>query len=432
MSYVTVLVLLTTILLGATAGLLGCYAVLRGRALVGDVLAHAALPGICLAFLLVGERRLDVLLAGAFAAGLVAILVLGILRGIVRTKEDAALGIVLTVFFGLGIVLLSVIQRLPSGGERAGLSHYLFGQAAAISQADLLLILTVGTVAAVTVALLYKELLVVSFDPTFAQVQGWPVSVVDLVLFGLVAVVTMIGLPVVGVVLMAALLIIPAAAARFWTDRLGPMLIWAATFGALSGALGTGISAGWLPLGDFAGQTRLPTGPTIILIGTAVFVVSMFLAPRKGLLWRTMRLVRLRVKTAEEHLLRELYECIEGALPENPPVPLGRLKERLRWSGPGLWGVIRLAAWRGLVAGEGTAIRLTPVGLQKARHVVRAHRLWELFLIEQAGIAADHVHRDADQMEHVLRPDYLTELEKELALGQPLAQPGDALPSSPH
>ncbi|MCS7237826.1 MAG: metal ABC transporter permease [Thermoguttaceae bacterium] len=432
MSYVTVLVLLTTMLLGATSGLLGCFAVLRGRALLGDVLAHAALPGICLAFLLVRERHLGALLGGAIVAGLFAILVLGLLRRFVRTKEDAALGIVLTVFFGLGIVLLSVIQRLPAGGERAGLSHYLFGQAAAVSQADLFLISGVGVVAGLTVFLLYKELLVVSFDPGFAGVQGWPVAAVDLLLFSLIAVVTMIGLPVVGVVLMAALLIIPPAAARFWTDRLGQMLVLAAAFGALAGAAGTIFSAGFLSPGRTGSHAGLPTGPMIILTGTVIFLASMLCAPQKGLLWRAVRLIGLRVRTAEEHLLRELYECIEAGLPDAAPVAIVTLKERLRWSGAGLWTVIGLAAMRGFVRAEDGQLRLTPKGFEKARQVVRAHRLWELFLIEQAGIAPDHVHRDADQMEHLLRPEVVTELEEKLQTARRMAEDAKKLPASPH
>lgn len=434
MTYTTFLVLATTSLLGAIAGVLGCFAVLRGRALVGDVLAHAALPGVCLAFLVIGGRELAALLMGALVAGLAAMALITLIRGHLPTKDDAALGIVLSVFFGLGVVLLSFIQKWPELGERAGLNHFLFGQAAGVGRSDLLLVLTLSVVAVAAVVLLFKELLLACFDPTFARIQGWPVNVIDALLFGLIAVVTVLGLPVVGVVLMAALLIIPPAAARFWTDRLQPMLVSAGVFGALSGILGTASSAGWIPIFSLHvdEELRLPTGPMIILYATALFLISMFFAPKKGLISRSARLVALRFRTGLEHLLREMYEITEGQLPHIVPVPFEELRERLRWSSTLLSAVCRFAAWRGWVRTEDGRIVLLPAGLVEARRVVRAHRLWELFLVEKAGIAPDHVHRDADEMEHFLPPDYLAELEKQLALPEDPRKTDQVLPSSPH
>jgi manganese/zinc/iron transport system permease protein len=433
MDNINILVFLTTSLLGMTAGLLGVFAVLRGRALVGDVLAHAALPGICLAFLLVGRRDMIAFLVGALVVAVLAVIVMNLVRRLVRTKEDAALGIVLSVFFGLGIVLLSVIQKLPTGGAKAGLATYLFGQAAAVGRSDLYVILAMAVLAGSVVLLMYKELLVVTFDPTFARVQGWPVATIDLLLMTLVALVTIIGLPAVGVVLMAALLIIPPAAARFWTDRMGRMVLVAAGIGATSAILGTAISAGWIPLGVETGRGHgLPTGPMIILSGTSIFLISMIFAPEKGLVPRLARHWAFRFRTAREHLLRELYEHVEPFLPEITPVTVVELRRSLKWGV--VLGAICLweAGRRGWIRIEGGQVRLLPAGLAEARRVVRAHRLWELFLVDQVGIPADHVHRDADQMEHLLPPEYLAQLEEGLSPRLEVSGRPSELPPSLH
>jgi manganese/zinc/iron transport system permease protein len=432
MSYVTLLVLATTSVLGATAGVLGCYCVLRGRALVGDVLAHAALPGICLAFLVVGRRDLLAFVVGAFLAALAAVSTMVLVRRYLRTKDDAILGIVLSVFFGLGIVLLSLIQKLPTGGAKAGLEVYLFGQAAAISRSDLHVILAVGILVGIAVLLLYKEILLVTFDPAFARVQGWPVSTIDLVLMSLVATVTIIGLPAVGVVLMAALLIIPPAAARFWTDRLGRMLLLAAIFGAGAGILGTASSAGWIPTlrSGPAGEPGLPTGPMIILSGTLFFVISLAFAPEKGLVPRAVRLLGLRLRTAREHLLRMLYEATEPIFPRVRPVSFQEIRGQLGWGWLFAQLLVLEASWRGWVRKENGDLTLLPAGWKEAARVVRAHRLWELYLVEQAGIAPDHVHRDADEMEHLLPPQYVAQLEEKLI--ERLPPEADRVPASPH
>ncbi len=434
MSYVTLLVLATTSLLGATAGVLGCFCVLRGRALVGDVLAHAALPGICLAFLVVGRRDLGAFVVGAFLAALVAVTSMALLRRYLRTKEDAILGIVLSVFFGLGIVLLSLIQKLPTGGAKAGLEVYLFGQAASISRSDLFVILAVGALVATTIFLLYKELVLVTFDPSFARVQGWPVGWIDLVLMSLVATVTIIGLPAVGVVLMAALLIIPPAAARFWTDRLGRMVALAAIFGAGAGILGTAISAGWIPIlrsGEVQ-ETGLPAGPMIILSSTLFFLVSLTFAPRKGLVSRVVRLLGLRLRTAREHLLRTLYEAAEPTFAEVRPVSFEEIRRQLGWARLFAQFVLLEARWRNWVQKENGHLILLPAGRKEAVRVVQAHRLWELYLVEQAGIAPDHVHRDADEMEHLLPPDYVARLAEKLRVAERLPPEADRIPASPH
>jgi manganese/zinc/iron transport system permease protein len=275
-NYNLLLVLTGVSLLGASAGLIGCFAVLRRRSLTGDALAHAALPGLCVAFLLVGSRNMPAMLLGALVVGLLGVTVIAALRRYTRIKEDAAIGMVLSVFFGAGVVLSQIIQRLP-GGSKAGLDSYIFGKTAGMSSEDVYWITGLSLLTLIAVVLLYKEFKLISFDSDFAQSQGWPVFRLDLMLMGLIALAVVVGLPAVGVLMIAALLIVPAAAARFWTDRLGHMLWIAALIGIIAGVVGTSISAT---------LDRMPTGPSIILSATVMFLVSMLFAPKRGLLFR--------------------------------------------------------------------------------------------------------------------------------------------------
>jgi manganese/zinc/iron transport system permease protein len=284
LSYNEQIVLVGVSLLGAAAGVIGCFAVLRKRALTGDALAHAALPGLALAFLFTGQRSLPVLLVGAAATGVCGIAIMAWLRQATRLKQDAALGIVLSVFTGVGTVLMSIVQRLPSG-SRSGLDAFIFGKTAGMIFEDVVLIAALAGLTLLVVTLCYKEFKLVAFDADFAQVQGWPAFRLDFLLMLLVVIAVVIGLPAVGVLLMAALLVIPGAAARFWTDRLSIMLVLAGAFGVAAGVIGTLITI-W--------RVRVPTGPAIILVASAIFVASLLLAPRRGILARAWRQARLR------------------------------------------------------------------------------------------------------------------------------------------
>jgi len=452
----TQLVMLGTSLLGAVAGIVGSFAVLRRRALVGDLLAHAALPGLCMAFLVVNYRPLaerwfgasptgaggwqfTAMLAGAFATGLLGVALVTLVCRWTRTKEDAAIGIVLSTFFGAGVVLSSLIQNLPTAASKAGLQTYIYGQAAGMTREDVWFITVVAGACLVLVTLLYKEFKVFSFDPGFAQAQGWPTLALDLTMMGTLALVTVVGLPTVGVVLMAAMLIIPAAAARFWTDRLGRMVVVSGLIGAGSGIGGTLISAGTLesllgfdPLAFGHNTRNLPTGPVIVLCSTALFVVSLLFAPRRGAVARLLRTLSVRRRIARENLLRSLYELSEPRLPDLTEIALAQLIEDRAWSERAVRRLARRGAAAGLVELTATGARLTPAGRQRAEKLVRTHRLWELFLISGADIAPDHVDRDADSIEHFLTPEIVRELEAQLAAKGRLPRAAGAVPVSPH
>lgn len=273
-------VALGSAVLGLVSGALGAYAVLRRQSLVGDAISHAALPGVALAFIITQSKAPLVLMIGAGLAGWLATLVVLRITSSTRVKTDSALGIVLSVFFGFGLVLLSFIQRHVPNAAQAGLEKFLFGQAATLLMSDVVTMAAVGGIALAVMALFWKEFKLASFDPAFGASLGFPIRLLDVLLTTLLVVAIVIGLQTVGVVLMSAMVVAPAAAARQWTDRLGTMIGLSALFGALAGVSGAAISS-LVP--------RLPTGPTIVLCISAVVVVSLLFAPNRGLVWARFR-----------------------------------------------------------------------------------------------------------------------------------------------
>ena len=411
-------VMIGTALLGGMAGVVGSFAVLRGRALVGDMLAHAALPGVCLAFLITGNRQLLGLSIGALLSGLLAVGIVTVIVRWTRTKEDAAIGIVLSTFFGLGVVLLSIIQKPSTSGNKAGLGSYLFGEPGGMLNSDLLVLAVVAATVFTLVALFYKEFEIVCFDTDFARTQGWPTLWLDLAMMGMLAVVTVVGLPIVGVILMAAMIILPAATARFWTNRLAVLLVVSCALGAAAGLLGTHFGRGY------------PAGASIVLTASSLFVISLLFAPQRGVVSRLWSEYRLRRRVAEEHLLRALFELSESQHPAVPAIGLQSLRDYRYW-----WSLDRLlerAREEELIDWSANEVQLTPLGLRRAAQITKAHRLWELYLVRHADIAPDHVDRDADDVEHLLPESLVAKLEQELAAEGRLPTVMAEVPHSPH
>ena len=317
--YNTLVVVLGTTLLGIAAGTIGTFLLMRKRALMGDVLSHAMLPGIGLAYIgmvaLGGDGKfLPGLLAGATLFGLLGVGGVLALRGMTRLKEDAALGIVLSVFFGLGIAILGVIQKMPTGSA-AGLESFIYGKTASMIGRDTQMILIIAGVVILLCVAGFKSLAMLCFDQEYAAAGGAPVLLLDVMLMCLVLAVTVVGLQAVGLMLIIALLIIPPAAARFWTHRLPPMVILAAVFGAISGWLGSSLSA---TLND------LPAGAVIVVVGSTIFVISMFFGSTRGVTWRLMHQFQLRRAVAYQHLLRAMYEWYEAHFGDDPDVGVPR------------------------------------------------------------------------------------------------------------
>jgi manganese/zinc/iron transport system permease protein len=340
--------------LGAVSGSLGSFAVLRKQSLLGDAISHAALPGIALAFLLTGSKASLVLVLGAAVAGWIATLIVMRIVGTTRVKEDAALGIVLSVFFGLGLVLLTYIQKQPDAGQ-AGLDRFLFGQAATLLWRDVVLIAGLGALALLVAGLFWKEFKLLAFDPDFGASQGFPMRAVDVLLTSVLVISIVIGLQTVGVVLMSAMVVAPAAAARQWTDRMGVMVIVAGAFGAAAGVSGAVVSS--------LGQ-HVPTGPTIVLSLTVLVVVSIFFAPNRGLVWESVRQARNRRQLHTGAVLADLYALAR----QHPGREHGHPTAAIEAMHPGARHELDQLAAQGYArqsaAGEWT---LTPAGSAEAR-----------------------------------------------------------------
>ena len=282
--YTLMVVTIGAALLGAVSGSLGTYAVLRRQSLLGDAISHAALPGIAIAFLLTGSKAPLILVLGAAIAGwLGTLLIMSVVR-LTRIKYDSALGIVLSTFFGFGLVLHTLIQRTGNANQ-AGLDTFLFGQAATILTRDILTIGVLGGIAIVITFIFWKELKLLVFDEGFAASLGFPIRALDILLTSLLVIAIVLGLQAVGAVLMSAMLVAPAVAARQWTDKFSVMMFLAACFGALAGVSGTIISST---------ASRIPTGPTIVLCATVVVGFSIAFASNRGLLWDWLQQQRNR------------------------------------------------------------------------------------------------------------------------------------------
>lgn len=402
-----------TLLLGVAAGALGSFAFLRGRSLMGDALAHAALPGVCAAFIAAEALRargvgadsksLPLLLLGASVTGMIAAASVSIVTRYSRLKEDVAQAIALSVFFGMGVVLLSWIQR-SGAASQSGLDKFLFGQTSSLVGFDVWVIGGVAVVLCALCVVFFKELKLLCFDAGFGEGLGFSMARLDTLLLVMIVGAVVIGLQAVGVVLISALLITPPAAARFWTDRLDVMVILSALLGGISGVLGSILSA--VPF-----LSGLPTGPSIVLAATFVFVISVVFAPRRGVLSRARAAWRTRARIKRENALRALYEAQEKRGDARSPVPVSQIP---RMSGAVL-GELKSA---GLVAqsgaGENAGVTLTPGGLEVAHELVRRHRLWQMFLMYESAFDSPHAAREADNVEHFLPPESVAQLETRL------------------
>jgi len=421
-SYNTAVVLLGCALLGVAAGTVGTFALLRGRALVADAVGHAALPGVAVAALIVATvggdpRALPPLLAGAAVAGLLGVAAVQALARTKRIREDAAIAVVLSAFYAAGVALMSWLQTLP-GAAQAGLSKFILGQAAAMRAEDATIGAAVAALCLVLVLVAFQRLRAVAFDADFARVQGLRTDRTDLLLLGLIVLVCVSGLQAVGLILVVALLVLPAATARLVTHRLPRMLAIAAATGGVAGASGAWLSAI---------RPEVPTGAAVVLVAAAFFTLALLLAPDRGLVARGVTLTRRRLDADTEHFLRAAWEAQEaaGAGPGTAGdrwAPLPAVAAARGWS---TGKARRLAIWlalRGLVARAEGHVHLTPAGATAARRAVRAHRAVEHHLLAAGAADIASADRLADLVEHGLPPEMAARL---------LPEPS-SLPASPH
>jgi manganese/zinc/iron transport system permease protein len=397
-------VVLGSVLLTASSAIVGTFTFLNKRSLIGDAIAHAVLPGICLGFIVAGTKNPLVLIIGAFITGWLSLIVVDYISRKTRIKEDTAIGLVLSVFFGIGILMLTVIQK-SGNASQSGLDHFLFGKAAALVGSDLYAFVIVAIILLVVVYVMFKEFALMAFDKAYAKSIGYPVRTLELILTSLIVLAVVIGIQAVGVVLMAAILITPAAAARFWTDKITVMILLASAFGAFSGLSGAYIS--------FIAPA-MPTGPWIVIVISTIAFISFFLAPKRGVVYRLIRQKNIHQTINNENVLKVLYQLGEENKNFFIPRHLDEIIRRRKYEKPTLQTILRRLLSHGYVEQTGSLWNLSDEGKNKAQRVVKIHRLWELYLTTYMKIAPDHVHEDAETIEHLLTPELEAELEKQL------------------
>ncbi len=271
MSYTLLLVLFGAVLLGITSGMLGTFALLRQQSLLGDAISHAALPGIVVMFLCTYSKNPWILLCGGAIAGMIGVICMNYVHTHTKLKKDAILGIILSVFFGLGLVLMTVAQKIPVASQ-AVLNKFLFGNVATLLFQDVCLIALISCSIFCVLILFWKECTAYIFDPIFVQVTGFNQKIIEIIITSLLVLAIVIGLQIVGVVLMSTMLIAPAAAARQWTCQMFSMVLLAGFFGGISAAIGVGISSV---------IDHMPTGPAIVVVASVIVFFSVTCAPKR-------------------------------------------------------------------------------------------------------------------------------------------------------
>ena len=404
------LALAGALLVGLNCGLLGGYVVVRRMALVGDMLSHAVLPGIVLGFLWAQTKDPVAILIGALLAGAAATGVSSLLARTTRLKPDAIQGLVLASFYGVGICLLGLVQNLPTGAK-SGLDKFLFGQAAGLSGSDVMMMAVATGLSLVLVGWLYHDLLALSFHRGFGQTLGLKMGLLHGVIMLLTAFAIIVAMQAVGVVLVSAMLIIPAATAYLLTDRMHRLLGLSAVLGMAAAGLGA--------FGSFLGN-NLPTGPLMVLAGALFFAGAFLFSPRHGWVTRVLRQHRRRARAERENTLKAMHRVLEdhglAGVSVREGVTLVELsaqrRESVSESGERVRDLVR--AGLATVSQDGHILFFTPAGEQRARAIVRNHRLWELYLTHAASFSPDHVHDQAEEIEHVLGEETVRQLSRRL------------------
>lgn len=393
------------LLLGLSSGVLGCFALFKKYSLMGDAVAHAALPGICLAYMLYGSKSIGIFMIGASLAGLLGALCIGQISTYTKIKPDTAMAIILTGFFGIGIVLLTKISQSGSANQ-SGLDAFLFGKAASLVGTDVQVISLVALVLVTVTFLLFKELKLLCFDPQFGKGLGLPMGPLNTLLMLMIVLAVVIGLQAVGVVLMAAMLIIPSVAARYWTEKLNRMVILSGAFGALSGILGTIFSAL---------TPNLPTGPVIVLAATTMFLFSLLLAPERGLVAKGLRHLKIRKKVVLENILQSLYDLSEKDYLADKPWQDGYTPQELQQLRPqnsqAFYGGLSKLNRLGLIRSSGSRWTLTEKGHQEAYSITLNYRLYEMLLMNQAQFSSLPINQETGNIQDQIGDEVLQQLQ---------------------
>ena len=399
----------TSVLVGVTCGVLGCFVVLRRMALIGDALSHAILPGVVIAFLLTNNTGIMGLLFGALLAGLTTAVLINVVSHGSRTKEDSAIGIVFTAFFALGLILISNLPR----GTHFDLKCFVFGIPEAVSRDDLVLMVIIAVVVIGIIATLYHPMKLISFDPVVATAMGLPVMAFHYLLMGMISATVVAGLKTTGVILVVAMVIPPASAAYQLTNRFWQMLVLAGFFGGLSAMLGM----------ILAFTINAPSGPSMVLVATLIFALSMLFSPTHGYVFDKLRKRRIRRHIEGEDILKAVHRIQHSG----EEATRQRISDRAGLTLKRLGSLLKELARQKLIQGQDNVTSLTDSGHRRAVELVRAHRLWESYLVDEANLDPENIHLHAEQLEHA--HDLADEVDR--TLGHPRHDPhGSEIPES--
>lgn len=398
--------LIASSLVGLMCGILGCFIVLRNMSLIGDALSHAVLPGIFFAFLLVGYSTIG-FFVGSTIAGLITAVAISWIQQNVQTKNDAAIGIIFTAMFSLGIMGISWLNQ--SEGVHLDLKDFLFGNVLGISNEDIFLTLGITVYTIICVVVFYRQLFITTFQPTIAETMGISAKTIHYFLMLLLSFAIVASLRTVGVILVVAMLITPAATALLLSERLVRVIFLSGIIGVLSAVFGL----------VFSILLETTPGPAMTICATFFYFAAVLFSPSQGLIFRYNQNKVERKRVVREDILRQVvkkYPDSSMAIPE--------LSERLGMKGDFLRGYVKRMAQSKLLAYNDDQIILTEAGLAKAEQLVRAHRLWETYQVKKMGLDSDQIHNEADQIEHFLSEELLDEIDKEL--GFPTKDPHDS------
>lgn len=403
-------VLLGTLILGFTCGIVGVLVVLSKKALIVDAVSHSILPGICIGFMLSGVKNPIYLISGGMAAGAVAVFLVDWFSRVSRIKKDAAIAITLSILFSAGVILLNIIQH-SGNSNQSGLSDFLFGKAATIVESDLYVFAVMCAIVLAIIPVFYQHFKIALFDSGFAKTIGLNEKVIQGLISGLIIISTAIGIQTVGIILMSALIITPASSAFFWTNNFKKSIILSGSFAATSSILGVLVS--YL-------SPDMPTGPWIIVILSIIAILSAFFS-KKGLITKKLRAFRNERKMISDNVLKALYKLGER---ENQ-IEKGRtIKEILNnraFANRDLTKGLKILKGNGLIIEAGGIWTLTEKGVTEAKRIIRSHRLWELYMEKFMQIQSDHVHESAETIEHIMTPELEAELLK--VMGKPENDP---------
>lgn len=399
--YVAQKVMLGVAIIGGVSGIVGTFAFLRKKTLVGDAISHSVLPGICVGFIFAGTKDPIALMLGSLFFGWLSVWLIDYISRTVKLSEDTSIALVSTFFFAIGSVLLSLISH-TSNPEQAGLKDFLFGKAATITTFDVQSFGVISIIILVLVFIFYKPFQLVSFNVDYAKSLGVKVNRIEFLISTLTVMAVAIGIQAVGVVLMSALLIAPAATARYWTNNLKRMIVLAAILGMFSGVIGVMLSTV---------KDNMPTGPWIVCTLFAFTLLTLIFAPKRGWLSIRTRNISNKRKIADENVLKAFYQLKEAG---KTVIGISDLLERRSMDTELIEGTFKRLVRQKMLLKKEDMYLLSEVGGIEAARIVRSHRLWELYLTKRMNFKEDHIHGSAESIEHIITPEIEQELLKEL------------------